>query len=56
MKTKIYRNANLPGILYWHVTCFLILQEETRPRVVEGRVTMILFTLRERNNRSIKNA
>jgi hypothetical protein len=23
MKIKIYRNATLPGFLYWHETCFL---------------------------------
>jgi hypothetical protein len=47
MKIKIYRNATLPGILYWHETCCLtILREERGPRVVEGSVTMVLFTLK----------
>jgi hypothetical protein len=53
MKIKIYRNATLPGILYWYETCFLILQEEIRPRVVEGSVTMITFTLRGKEIREV---
>jgi len=45
-KIKINRNATLPGFLYWHETCFFTLQEANGPRVVQGKVTMILFTMK----------